>query len=204
MKNKTDNIEEHFVDLGLPSGLKWAKCNLGAASETDYGNYYMWGSTEPNTADECTWVSYKYCDGPYDTLTKYNTSSLYGENPDNITILESVDDVATQIMGDDWRMPTMDDFIELLDNTTNEWTQVNGVDGYKFTGSNGNSIFIPASGRRSGSWFDRQGRVGYVWSSSLDTSYPLSAWYLYFNSDKVDTNSLYRDHAFVVRGVMKS
>ena len=197
-------IQFEYVDLGLPSGLKWAKCNVGATSETDYGDYFMWGSTEPNTADECTWVSYKYCDGPYDTLTKYNTSSLYGENPDNITILESVDDVATQIMGDDWRMPTMDDFIELLDNTTNEWTQVNGVDGYKFTGSNGNSIFIPASGRRSGSWFDRQGRVGYVWSSSLDTSYPLSAWYLYFNSDKVDTNSLYRDHAFVVRGVMKS
>ena len=197
-------IPFEYVDLGLPSGLKWAKCNVGATSETDYGDYFMWGSTEPNTADECTWVSYKYCDGPYDTLTKYNTSSLYGENPDNITTLESVDDVATQIMGDDWRMPTMDDFIELLDNTTNEWTQVNGVDGYKFTGSNGNSIFIPASGRRSGSWFDRQGRVGYVWSSSLDTSYPLSAWYLYFNSDKVDTNSLYRDHAFVVRGVMKS
>ena len=197
-------IQFEYVDLGLPSGLKWAKCNVGAEKETDYGDYFMWGSVTPNTADECTWVSYKYCDGPYDTLTKYNTSSLYGENPDNITTLESVDDVATQIMGDDWRMPTMDDFIELLDNTTNEWTQVNGVDGYKFTGSNGNSIFIPASGRRSGSWFDRQGRVGYVWSSSLDTSYPLSAWYLYFNSDKVDTNSLYRDHAFVVRGVMKS
>ena len=193
-----------YVDLGLPSGLKWAKCNVGAENETEYGDYFMWGSTEPNTADECTWVSYKYCDGPYDTLTKYNTSTLYGENPDNITTLESVDDVATEIMGDDWRMPTMDDFIELLDNTTNEWTQVDGVNGYKFTGSNGNSIFIPASGRRSGSWFDRQGSVGYVWSSSLDTSYPLSAWYLYFNSDNVDTNSLYRDHAFVVRGVMKS
>ena len=88
-------IQFEYVDLGLPSGLKWAKCNVGAEKETDYGDYFMWGSTEPNTADECTWVSYKYCDGPYDTLTKYNTSSLYGENPDNITILESADDVAT-------------------------------------------------------------------------------------------------------------
>ena len=207
-----DTKRYEYVDLGLPSGLKWAKCNVGAEKETDYGLYFKWGETSGvsgSPVGKCSdenysLASYKYCDGPYDTLTKYNTSSLYGENPDNITILESVDDVATQIMGDDWRMPTMDDFIELLDNTTNEWTQVNGVDGYKFTGSNGNSIFIPASGRRSGSWFDRQGRVGYVWSSSLDTSYPLSAWYLYFNSDKVDTNSLYRDHAFVVRGVMKS
>ena len=195
-------IQFEYVDLGLPSGLKWAKCNVGAEKETDYGDYFMWGSVTPNTADECNWESYTHCNGSYDTLTKYNTSTLYGENPDNITILESVDDAATQIMGSDWRMPTMDDFIELLDNTTNEWTQVNGVNGYKFTGSNGNSIFIPASGRRSGSWFDRQGSVGYVWSSSLDTSYPLSAWYLYFNSDNVDTNSLYRDHAFVVRGVM--
>lgn len=195
-------IEFEYVDLSLPSGLKWAKCNIGAENETDYGDYFMWGSTIPNTADECNWASYKYCNGSYNTLTKYNTSTLYGVNPDNITTLESVDDAATQIMGSDWRMPTMDDFIELLDNTTNEWTQVNGVNGYKFTGSNGNSIFIPASGRRSGSWFDRQGSVGYVWSSSLDTSYPLSAWYLYFNSDNVDTNSLYRDHAFVVRGVM--
>ena len=195
-------IQFEYVDLGLPSGLKWAKCNVGAEKETDYGGYFMWGSVTPNTADECNWESYTHCNGSYDTLTKYNTSTLYGENPDNITILESVDDAATQIMGSDWRMPTMDDFIELLDNTTNEWTQVNGVNGYKFTGSNGNSIFIPASGRRSGSWFDRQGSVGYVWSSSLDTSYPLSAWYLYFNSDNVDTNSLYRDHAFVVRGVM--
>ena len=201
-----------YVDLGLPSGLKWAKCNVGAEKETDYGLYFKWGETSGvsgSLVGKCSdenysLASYKYCDGPYDTLTKYNTSSLYGENPDNITTLESVDDVATQIMGDDWRMPTMDDFIELLDNTTNEWTQVNGVDGYKFTGTNGNSIFIPASGRRSGSWFDHQGSVGYVWSSSLDTSYPLSAWYLYFNSDNVDTNSLYRDHAFVVRGVMKS
>ena len=56
-KNKTDNIEEHFVDLGLPSGLKWSKTNLGAETETDYGNYYMWGSTKPNTADECKWTN---------------------------------------------------------------------------------------------------------------------------------------------------
>ena len=69
MKNKKDNIEEHFVDLGLPSGLKWAKCNLGAKTETDYGNYYMWGSTTPNTADECTWTN-----APFN-----NGSSLYDE-----------------------------------------------------------------------------------------------------------------------------
>ena len=198
---KTDTPQ--FVDLGLPSGLKWAKCNVGAEKETDYGYYFQWGDIVDKSNSDYSWESYKYCNDSNTTMTKYCTNNSYG-TIDNKTTLEPEDDAATQIMGGDWRMPTMDDFIELLDNTTNEWTQVNGVDGYKFTGSNGNSIFIPASGRRSGSWFDRQGRVGYVWSSSLDTSYPLSAWYLYFNSDNVDTNSLYRDHAFVVRGVMKS
>ena len=65
-------IQFEYVDLGLPSGLKWAKCNVGATSETDYGDYFMWGSTEPNTADECNWATYKHCNGTYNTLTKYN------------------------------------------------------------------------------------------------------------------------------------
>ena len=141
-------IQFEYVDLSLPSGLKWAKCNVGATSETDYGDYFMWGSTEPNTADECTWVSYKYCDGPYDTLTKYNTSSLYGENPDNITTLESVDDAASQIMGGDWRMPTKDECQELYKNTTQSWVTINGVNGRKFTSKTDTTkyIFIPAAG----------------------------------------------------------
>src|SRR5574344_977173 len=142
---KTDTPQ--YVDLGLPSGLKWAKCNIGATSEADYGSYFQWGDIEDKSNSDCSWESYKYCNDSNTTLTKYCTDSSYG-TVDNKTTLDTEDDAATQIMGGDWRMPTMDDFIELLDNTTNEWTQVNGVDGYKFTGSNGNSIFIPASGRR--------------------------------------------------------
>ena len=69
-------VQFEYVDLGLPSGLKWAKCNVGAEKETDYGDYFMWGSTIPNTADECNWESYTHCNGSYDTLTKYNTSTL--------------------------------------------------------------------------------------------------------------------------------
>ena len=180
-------IQFEYVDLGLPSGLKWAKCNVGAEKETDYGDYFMWGSTEPNTADECTWVSYKYCDGPYDTLTKYNTSSLYGENPDNITTLESVDDAASQIMGGDWRMPTKDEIQELIDNTDSEWVEDfngTGVNGRKFTSKTNTSkyIFFPAAG---GCYQHSAYDVGYygdVWSSSLNISNPYSAWYLVFNS----------------------
>ena len=174
-----------YVDLGL--SVKWAKMNVGATSETDYGDYFMWGSTEPNTADECTWVSYKYCDGPYDTLTKYNTSSLYGENPDNITILESVDDAASQIMGGDWRMPTKDEIQELIDNTDSEWVEDfngTGVNGRKFTSKTNTSkyIFIPAAGVCGDGSVYNVNYYGYVWRSSLGTSYSANAWYLYFNS----------------------
>ena len=201
-------IQFEYVDLGLPSGLKWAKCNVGATSETDYGDYFMWGSTEPNTADECTWVSYKYCDGPYDTLTKYNTSSLYGENPDNITILESVDDAASQIMGGDWRMPTKDEIQELIDNTDSEWVEDfngTGVNGRKFTSKTNTSkyIFIPAAGDCSDGSVNRVGYNGLVWSSSLEASGSLYAWNLYFDSSDCNMDSYYRCNGQSVRGVRK-
>ena len=195
-----------YVDLGLPSGLKWAKCNVGAENETDYGDYFMWGSTTPNTADECNWVSYKYRNGSYNTLTKYNTSTLYGVNTDNITTLESVDDAATQIMGDDWKMPTMNDFIELLNGTNNEWiTNFNGtgVNGMKFTSKTDTSkyIFIPAAGYcHNGSVYSVGGN-SYVWSSSLGTSNPSEAWYLGFYSDYCYMHYYSRCYGRSVRGV---
>ena len=195
-----------YVDLGLPSGLKWAKCNIGAEKETDYGDYFMWGSVTPNTADECTWASYKYWNGSYNTLTKYNTLSLYGENPDNITTLEPEDDAATQIMGSDWRMPTKDEIQELIDNTDSEWVEDfngTGVNGRKFTSrKNGNSIFIPASGYRSGSSFRGQGRGCDVWSSSLNTTLPGGALELGFGSCSVYMGDSGRYCGLTVRGVM--
>ena len=197
-----------YVDLGLPSGLKWSKCNVGADKEIDYGYYFQWGSVTPNTADECTWASYKYCNVSYNTLTKYNTSTLYGVNPDNITTLESVDDAATQIMGSDWRMPTMNDFIELLNGTTNEWfTNYNGtgVNGRKFTSKTDTSkyIFIPAAGYcHNGSVYSVGGN-SYVWSSSLGTSYTANTWYLYFNSGSCYMSYSNRYDGQTVRGVMK-
>ena len=197
-----------YVDLGLPSGLKWAKCNVGATSETDYGDYFMWGSVTPNTADECNWVSYKYCNGPYDTLTKYNTLSLYGENPDNITTLESVDDAATQIMGGDWRIPTKDEFQELYKNTTNEWfTNYNGtgVRGMKFTSkTNGKSIFFPASGFAAGTGVDHRGTYGKYWSSSLYQSRSSNGFHLRIYGGGIEPQYDDRRYfGFCVRGVRK-
>ena len=202
-----EQIKEYeYVDLGLPSGLKWAKCNVGAKTETDYGDYFQWGSVTPNTVDECTWASYKYCNGSYNTLTKYNTSTLYGENPDNITALESVDDVATQIMGGDWRMPTMNDFIELLNGTTNEWfTNYNGtgVNGRKFTSKTDTSkyIFFPAAGYCHDGSVYSVGDNSYVWSSSLGSSNPYNVWYLGFYSGSCYMYYYSRCYGRSVRGV---
>ena len=86
-----------YVDLGLPSGLKWAKCNVGAKTETGYGYCFQWGDIEDKSKSDCSWRTYEHCNGTYNTLTKYCTNSSYG-TVDNITTLESVDDAATQIM----------------------------------------------------------------------------------------------------------
>ena len=165
-----------YVDLGLPSGLKWAKCNVGATSESDYGDYFMWGSTTPNTTDDCNRENYKYCNKSSDTLTKYG-----------ITTLDPEDDAATQIMGGDWRMPTQAEWYELWNNTNSGWISNyngTGVNGRKFTSKkNGNSIFIPAAGQRSDSSFIHQGNQGNVWCSSSNASVPNFAWGLYFDSD---------------------
>ena len=192
-----------YVDLGLPSGLKWAKCNVGAEKETDYGDYFQWGEIEPHDADTpYVWANYKYGDGW--NFSKYNTLTLCGETPDGKTTLDLEDDAARANMGGDWRMPTQTEIQELWDNTNSEWiTDYNGtgVNGRKFTSkTNGNSIFIPAAGYcRNGSVNDVG--LNYVWSSSLNGSRPLSAWYLYFNSGNCGMSDDDRYGGRSVRGV---
>ena len=197
-----------YVDLGLPSGLKWAKCNVGAEKETDYGYYFQWGDIVDKSNADCSWATYKHCNGSETTLRKYNTSSSYGENPDNTTTLETEDDAATQIMGGNWRMPTKDECQELIDNTTNEWiTNYNGsgVNGRKFTSKiNGNTIFIPAAGVKEGISVDVVGYGGSVWSSSLNAASPNCAWYWEVEYDDYDMyNGEWRCFGYTVRGVFK-
>ena len=195
-----------YVDLGLPSGLKWAKCNVGAKKETDYGYYFMWGDIEDKSDDECSWESYKYCNWSYDTLTKYNTFPLFGEKPDDKTKLDSEDDAARVHMGGDWRMPTQTEIQELLENTENEWVEDfngSGVNGRKFSSKiNGNSIFIPAAGICRDGSVDYVGSNGGIWSSSLKDDYPNLAWYLYFNSGDCYIYGSRRCIGRSVRGVM--
>ena len=205
--NNNNNIKQiEFVDLGLPSGLKWAKCNVGAEKETDYGDYFMWGSTTPNTADECTWANAPFNNHSSDYNETYFNSVKGTVCPNGVLAKEY--DAASHIMGGDWRMPTKAELQELIDYTTNEWiTNYNGtgVNGRKFTGSNGNSIFIPAADFRSGSsFYGREDYNGDIWSSSLFTSRPKNAWYLNFFSDDFYVDYADRNYGLMVRGVYEN
>ena len=170
-----------YVDLGL--SVKWATCNVGATKPEDYGDYFAWGETQPKST--YNWSTYKWCNGSYNTLTKYCTNSDYGTY-DGKSTLELADDAARANWGGSWRMPTKEEQDELRDNCKWECTTQNGVKGYKVTsnkkGYTKNSIFLPAAGCRDGSSLDDVGSCGRCWSNSLNTDNPSGAYYLYFNS----------------------
>ena len=202
-QDSTKSKQYEYVDLGLPSGLKWAKCNIGAEKETDYGDYFMWGSTNPNTSDECTWANTPFNGG----YSEYNADA-FNQVKDTAYpngILAKEYDTASQIMGGDWRMPTKDEIQELINNTDKEWTQVNGVNGRKFTSKTDESkyIFIPAAGYYGDGLVYGVGYGGNVWSSSLVTSTPGNVWDLDFGSVYCYMNFDNRCYGQSVRGVME-
>ena len=151
------------VDLGLPSGLKWANFNVGATREMDYGLFYQWGGVTAVTREG--WDIYPW--GSENALTKYCTDAAFG-TVDNKTTLELADDAAHVAYGGEWRMPTMNEAYELWSNCTRTWDSIGYVYGYRFTGPNGNSIFLPSNG-----WINEEGEIfgyseqGNYWTSSL-------------------------------------
>ena len=171
----TENGHE-YVDLGL--SVKWATFNVGATKPEEYGDYFAWGET--TTKSVYGWSTYNWCNGTSSTLTKYNTSNIYG-TVDQKTKLELSDDAARVNWGGKWRMPTYDEFLELREKCTWKWTTQNGVKGYMIT-NNGNSMFLPAAGYRYESSLINAGSLGYYWSSSLETGIPYYAWYMELNS----------------------
>ena len=188
-----------YVDLGL--SVKWATCNVGANRPEEYGDYFAWGETQPKSTYD--WLTYKWCTRTYADLTKYctTTSRRYGI-VDNKNILELIDDAARANWGGSWRMPTKAEQDELRNNCTWTWTTQNGVKGYKVTSkSNGNSIFLPATGCRNVTSLNGAGSYGKYWSSSLYTDYPSRAYYLNFGSGYVDWNNDLRSFGFSVRPV---
>lgn len=175
-----------YVDLGLPSGLKWATCNIGASKPTDYGNYFAWGEVKPKKKYD--WITYKWSKyikvsdkGHKKKQIKYCANSIVtyegktfmpqGGVPDTLSTLEKEDDAATVNWGKKWRMPTTNEQQELLDGCTWEWTtnfSNTGITGLVGTSkTNGNVIFLPASGFRMNSVIRERDKFGAYWSSSL-------------------------------------
>ena len=146
-----------YVDLGLPSGLKWATCNVGASSPEDYGNYYAWGETTTksnySSSNSATYVL---------TISQLQSQG-YIDGSGNLTPSH---DAATANCGGSWRMPTKEEQQELIDNCTWTWTTQNDVKGYKVTGPNSNHIFLPAAGLRYVSSLLSAGEDGSYWSST--------------------------------------
>jgi len=197
-----EEIDGHaYVDLGLPSGLLWATMNVGASSPEDYGDYFAWGETEAK--DDFSWSTYKWCNGSYTSLTKYNFDSSYG-TVDNKTVLDLSDDAAQANWGGSWRMASKDEWQEIKDNCTWTWTTQDVHNGYKVTSkSNGNSIFLPAAGFRHDTSLDDTGSYGYYCSSSLSESDPFRAVNLYFGSGGVGSGNIYRYCGQSVRPVLQ-
>ena len=175
---KLNNHNGHeYVDLGLPSGLKWATCNVGATNPEEYGDYFAWGEIKPKQ---------RYVDDNY----TYNS---------NTRTLPLSADAANVNWGGKWRMPTKAEYDELRNHCTWEWTTLNGIEGYKvISKKNGNSIFLPAAGRRYDSLY-AAGLFGYYWSSSPSDS--LNAYNLIFNSSEYEVDCLPRRYGFSVRAV---
>lgn len=173
-----------YIDLGLPSGLMWATCNVGADTPEGFGAYYAWGELQPKEVYD--WKSYRYGNDNNERyeLTKYCSNSDYGFHgfTDSLTVLEPADDVAQAEWGSSWRMPTREDWEELFQNTTYIITAQNGVEGCLFTATNGNSLFLPAAGYWWGSDFNSAG-IGVYWSSTINTEFPYRSWGYHINPD---------------------
>lgn len=177
-----DDDEFTYVDLGLPSGILWAECNVGATVPEEFGSYFAWGETQPK--DYYDWNTYKF-GTDWNMFTKYCTDPDLGLNGfvDSLVVLEPEDDAATVILGNGWRMPTKEEWTELMDNTTAVWTSENGVKGSRFKASNGNSIFLPAAGRRWADGFYDVQSYGNYWSSSLSSEGSFFSWSMNFYSN---------------------
>ena len=190
-----------FVDLGLPSGKKWAIGNIisegnggyKVGEETDFGAYFSWGNIVPHfSANGSTF------DDSYDFGT--SNSGPYASTPGasvgaNIPTNDAQHDAALALLGSPWHLPTKDDFQELYDNTDNEWTTINGVAGRKFMKKTDHSVYVffPAAGRGRGTSLSDRGSYGYYWSGSWLSAD--RAYSLYFYSSSVypqDSNNRYR------------
>ena len=197
----SEQPDHEWVDLGLHSGTLWAKCNIGANSPEEYGDYFAWGETNPK--ETYTWGNYKWCNGDLFSMTKYCRESENGYEgfTDGKGELDPEDDAAHANWGSTWRMPTIEQEQELVNECTWEWTTVNGVSGRLFTGPNGNTMFLPAAGVRFGTTLNGAETVARYLSRSLHDEFSFHAFHLYFDSGSIHKGYDYRYNGCTVRPV---
>lgn len=173
-----------YVDLGLPSGLKWATCNIGANQPEEVGAYYAWGEIE--TKSEYTEANSKTYSK---SMGDISGSPLY--------------DVASAEWSASWRIPTTSEFRELINECEWQRTVQEGRCGYVVIGPNGKSLFFPAVGYRHGLYVYENGTNGYYWTSEPVESDVYSAYYLYLGASDFYIDSYYRSGGYNVRPVSK-
>lgn len=186
-----DSNHPHLIDLGLPRGTLWACCNVGASKPEDYGGYFAWGETTEKI--RYFWDTYIHCDGPASTCHDI------GED-----IAGTQYDAATANWGSPWVMPNKEQVEELMNSCVSEWTKENGVNGRRFTGSNGASIFLPAAGSR---WYgdgDFTGSQGNYHVSTLLGSGAYEGTRFYFDNDDVEIGRTARGAGHSVRPVRRN
>ena len=194
LKNVLTHNGYEYVDLGLPSGLKWATCNVGASSPEEYGLYFAWGETTGYTANDVTSGVREF------TKNKYNAGPAASISAD----LTLEQDAAHVNLGGNWRMPTKAEYQELLDNCNVVWTDDyngTGVKGRIFTSKvNGNSVFFPAAGFCKRSSVGSVGSNGELRLASWDS--PSKVWHFLFDSGGQRVGyDYYRYFGCSVRGV---
>lgn len=184
-------LESHeWVDLGLPSGIKWATCNLGAYSPEQYGYYYAWGENVKTQSES----------------TRYSTYGKNGEELfsngiiDTNGSLKSSHDMVHNILSGSWRLPTKKEFQELIDNCIWTYTILNGVDCFKVMGPNRQSIYLPAAGYYEKNTVCEIGKSGGYWSSSTNGN-SFSASALQFDKDSYEIIHGIRYYRYSVRPV---
>lgn len=207
---KTDTILVNgfeAVDLGL--SVRWATCNVDADSPEQFGGYYSWGEIK-SSENNRGWVGYKWCNSSWGVITKYCTksNSQYG-TIDYKTTLELEDDIAHVDWGNSWRIPTKNEFKELMDSCIWSWTTIylnesktDSINGYKITGITGNSIFLPAAGYYGEHGLKSRNKSIYYWSSTLfDFIECYSAYYHYSNKEQRSLKYGSRYHGTPIRPV---
>lgn len=200
-----------YVDLGLPSGTLWATRNVGASSPEECGDYFAWGETKPNTVYSIKtykWFEdYDRCGVDYGCGIWHN-GYLYKKykDTDNKIELDPEDDAAYVNWGSQWRIPSLDQFKELVEKCALMGIEYNGVVGMLVTGPNGKKLFLPAAGFRDGGVLEGLNHIGNYWSRTLETSQKYEcAFYMRFVPEFTEWNGIFpRSKGLSVRPVRLS